>query len=48
MQNSKFTKRDLLMNEVNVDLDVLGPAVMSGVSCHVYVVTEDNHGGEYR
>jgi hypothetical protein len=42
-----FTKRDLLMNEVDVDLDVLGPAVMNGVGCHVDstdVVTEDNRG----
>ena len=46
MENMNFTKRGLLADEVNVDLDVLGPAVMSGVSCHVYVVTEDNHGGE--
>jgi hypothetical protein len=48
MQNTNFTKRDLLANEVNVDLDVLGLAVMSGVGCHVNntdVVTEDNRGG---
>ena len=48
MQNMKFTKRDLLVDEVNVDLDLLGPTLMSGVSCHVYntdVVTEDNRGG---
>jgi hypothetical protein len=32
---------------VNVDLDVLGPAVMNGVCCHVCsndVVIEDNYG----
>jgi hypothetical protein len=48
MQNMNFTKRDLLTNEVNVDLDVLGPAVMNGVSYHVNstdVVTKDNRGG---
>jgi hypothetical protein len=48
MQNTNFTKRDLLTDEVNVDLDVLGLAVMSRVSCHVNstdVVIEDNHGG---
>jgi len=51
MQNTNFTKRDLLVDEVNVDLDVLGSALMSGVSCHVYstdVVTEDNRGGGKR
>ena len=46
MENMNFTKGDLLADEVNVDLDVLGPAVMSGVSCHVYVVIKDNRGGE--
>jgi hypothetical protein len=48
MENTSFTKGDLLMDEVNVNLDVLGPAVMDGVCCHVYstnVVTEDNRGG---
>ena len=48
MQNTNFTKRDLLTDEVNVDLDVIGPAVMNGVGYHVNitdVVTEYNHGG---
>jgi hypothetical protein len=47
MQNTNFTKRDLLVDEVNVNLDVLGLAVMNGVSCHVNstnVVSEDNRG----
>jgi len=47
MQNKNFTKGDLLADEVNVNLDVLGPTVMNMVSCHVYntdVVTEDNRG----
>jgi len=48
MQNMKFTKRDLLTDEVNVDLDVLCPTVMNGVGCHVNitdVVIEYNRGG---
>ena len=48
MENTSFTKGDLLTDEVNVDLDVFGLAVMDGVCCHVYstdVVTEDNRGG---
>jgi hypothetical protein len=39
MENTNFTKGDLLMDEVNVDLDVLGLAVMDGVCCHVYSTT---------
>ena len=40
MENTNFTKGDLLTNEVDVDLDVLGPAVMmDGVCCHVYSTT---------
>jgi hypothetical protein len=31
-----FTKHDLLADEVNIDHDVLGPAVMNRVSCRVY------------
>ena len=48
MENTSFTKGDLLTDEVKVKLDVLGLAVMDGVCCHVYstdVVTEDNRGG---
>jgi hypothetical protein len=36
MENTNFTKGDLLTDEVNVDLDVCGLAVMDGVCCHVY------------
>jgi hypothetical protein len=39
MENTNFTKGDLLMDEVNVDLDVLGLAVMDRVCCHVYSTT---------
>jgi hypothetical protein len=45
MQNTNFTKGDLLGDQVNGNLDVLGPMVINGVSCHVYntdVVIEDN------
>ena len=48
MENTSFTKGDLLTDEVNVDLDVFGLAVMDGVCCHVYntdVVIEDKWGG---
>ena len=48
MQNTSFTKRDLLVDKVNLDLDVLGLVVMNEVSCHVYntdIVTKDNRGG---
>ena len=48
MENMSFTKGDLLTDEVKVDLDVLGLAVMDGVCYHVYstdVVTEDSRGG---
>ena len=48
MENTNFTKGDLLIDEVNVDLGVLGSAVIDEVCCHVYntdVVTEDNRGG---
>ena len=48
MENTSFTKGDLLTDEVKVDLDVLGLAVMDGVCCHVYstdVVIEDKCGG---
>jgi hypothetical protein len=31
-----LTKRDLLADEVNVDLDVLSPTVMNRVGYHVY------------
>ena len=51
MQNTNFTKRDLLANEVDIDLDVLGPSMMNRVGCHVDstdVVTEDNRGGGKR
>jgi len=47
MQNTSFTNRNLLIDEVNVDLDVLGLVMMNGVNCHIYntdVVTEDNRG----
>jgi hypothetical protein len=50
MENTSFTKGDLLMDEVKVDLDVLGLTMMDGVCCHVYsidVVTEDTRGGVY-
>jgi hypothetical protein len=46
MENTSFTK-DLLTDEVNVDLNVLGLVVMDGFCCHVYstdVVKEDNSG----
>jgi hypothetical protein len=49
MQNMNFTKRDLLIDEVNIDHDVLDSSVMNGVNSHVYnidVVTEDNRGRE--
>jgi hypothetical protein len=37
MENTNFTKGDLLMDKVEVDPNVLGPAViMDGVCCHVY------------
>ena len=45
MHNTNFTKRDLLANEMDIDLDVLGPSVMNRVGYHVDstdVVTEDN------
>ena len=45
MENTNFTKGDLLTDEVNVDLYVLRPTVIERVCCHVYnanVVTEDN------
>jgi hypothetical protein len=48
MQNTNFTKPDLLADEVNVDLNVLGSAVMNEVSYHVYstdAVTEDDRDG---
>jgi hypothetical protein len=47
MQNINFTKCDLLADKDNVDLDVLGAAVMNRISYHVNntdVVTKDNRG----
>ena len=45
MENLYFAKSHLLSDEVNVDLNMFGPAMMSRVSCHIYsanVVTGDN------
>jgi len=39
MQNTRFTKHDLLADEVNVDLDGLGIAVMNGVIYHDIALT---------
>ena len=40
MENTNFTKGDLLTDEVDVDLDVFGLAMMmDGVCCHVYSTT---------
>jgi hypothetical protein len=36
-----FTKCDLLVDEVDVDLNVLGPSHVDRTD----IVTEDNHGG---
>jgi hypothetical protein len=36
MENTNFTKGDLLTDEMNVDLDVRGLVVIDGVCCHVY------------
>jgi hypothetical protein len=48
MKNPDLSKRHLLANEVNVDLDVLHASVVNRVGRHVdgtYVVTVDNGGG---
>ena len=39
MQNTRFTKHDLLVDEVNVDLDGLGIVVMNGVIYHDTALT---------
>ena len=47
-EHPNLSQGNLVMDEVNVDLDVLGPTVMNRISCHVNstdVVTKDNHGG---
>lgn len=47
MKDTEFAERNLLPNEVDVDLDVLGPPVMDRVGRHVDtrdVVTVDNRG----
>jgi hypothetical protein len=47
MKNPDLSKRHLLANEVNVDLDVLRVLVVNRVVCHVdgtHVVTVDNGG----
>jgi hypothetical protein len=48
MKNPDLSKRHLLANEVNVDLDVLRASVVDRVGRHVdgtHVVTVDNGGG---
>jgi len=48
MKNPDLSKRHLLADEVNVDLDVLRSLVVDGVGRHVDgtdVVAEDNGGG---
>jgi hypothetical protein len=48
MKNPDLSKRHLLANEVNVNLDLLRPSVVNRVGRHVdgtHVVTVDNGGG---
>jgi hypothetical protein len=45
MKHVHLSKSNLLTDEVNVDLDVLGVAVMNGIGCHVdntHVVAVDD------
>ena len=47
MQNSNTTKGDMLLNEVDVELNMLRPAMMNRISREVHrgdVVTVDNRG----
>jgi hypothetical protein len=47
MENTNTTKSDVLPNEVNVELDMLRPAMMNRISREVYrkdIVTIDNRG----
>jgi hypothetical protein len=45
MENMNLTKRHILTHEVDVNLDVLHPAMLNGIISHVDctdIVTEDN------
>jgi hypothetical protein len=45
MKNSDVTKRDLFPNEVDINLYMLGAAVLDGIRSHVdrtNIVTEDD------
>ena len=51
MKNTNFAKSHLLVDEVNVDLDVLGTTVVDRVGCHVdsaNIVAVDNCGNLQR
>ena len=51
MKNTNFAKSHLLADEVDVDLDVLGTAVVDRVGCHVDsadVVVVDDSGDPQR
>ena len=51
MKNTNFAESHLLADEVDVDLNVLGMAVMNWVGCHVDsadAVAIDNNGDSQR
>jgi len=51
MENTDFTESHLLMDKMDVDLNVLGTAVVDRIGCHVNnvdVVTVDNGGGKFQ
>jgi hypothetical protein len=47
MKHAYLSKSNLLTNEVNVDLDVFGAAIVNGIGCHVdsthVVAIDDRH-----